>query len=335
MLAGLGVILLSAEWFTNGVEALGRKFSFSQAVVGSLLAAVGTALPETILPLVAIFTSREDASHAIGIGAILGAPFMLATLGFFLIGVTVFLSGRQGGRPPDVMLEMRTARRDLVFFIGMYSSAIFLPMYFGHAATPAVAVFLLLGYIYYVSRTVRGDSAALEHLEGLHILRVPQHFNWVRCGDPGLRWIVLQVVLSLAVMVGGAHLFVKSLTSISLAWGMDPLLFALLLAPVATELPEKFNSVVWVLKKKDGLAVGNMTGAMVFQATFPVSVGLLCTDWQLSALAFFSAAMAILSAVVLLAAIHFCKRVSPWLMMLGGVLYFIYAVVAIVNMRTG
>ncbi len=73
LVISLGLILLAAECFTNGIELVGRRLSFSQAVVGSVLAAVGTALPETILPIVAIFSHRNASSHEIGVGAILGA----------------------------------------------------------------------------------------------------------------------------------------------------------------------------------------------------------------------------------------------------------------------
>ena len=76
---GLALILLAAEFFTNGVEWLGKKLNLSEGAVGSVLAAVGTALPESIIPIIAILFSPDASSHEIGIGAILGAPFMLAT----------------------------------------------------------------------------------------------------------------------------------------------------------------------------------------------------------------------------------------------------------------
>ncbi len=54
ILAGLVVIVLSAELFTNGIEWLGQRLQLSEGVVGSVLAAVGTALPETLIPFVAV-----------------------------------------------------------------------------------------------------------------------------------------------------------------------------------------------------------------------------------------------------------------------------------------
>jgi len=130
-------------------------------------------------------------------------------------------------------------------------------------------------------------------------------------------------------MIKGAHTFVQSLEHISVKFGMDPLLFALLLAPVATELPEKFNSVTWTWKGRDTLAMGNITGAMVFQSTFPVSVGLLFTEWNITGMALFSALLAILSSLIVLGVIILKKRVSPLAVLFGGTLYLVYALVLI------
>jgi cation:H+ antiporter len=110
---------------------------------------------------------------------------------------------------------------------------------------------------------------------------------------------------------------------------MNPLLFALILAPVATELPEKFNSITWTWKGRDTLALGNITGAMVFQATFPLSVGLLFTEWKLTGMAFFSAIIALTSAFIVLMELIIRKRISPYTMLLGGVFYLIYAIVIV------
>lgn len=325
LLLSLGMILLAAEGFTNAIEVVGRRLSFSQAVVGSILAAVGTALPETILPMVAIFAHGAHQSKEIGVGAILGAPFMLATIGFFLVGFTAFIASRRAGRVPEVRAEHRTLKRDLKFFLAMYSMAVFLPIMFGHVVAVPLAFLLFGGYIFYVMRTMAGDSAELEHFEGLHIVKMPVKWGLVDEKEHHIAWAFLQVAVALTLMVWGAHIFVQNLGVVSVACGMSPLLFALLVAPIATELPEKFNSVTWTLKGKDTLAVGNMTGAMVFQSTFPVSVGLLFTPWKVEGLALVSAILALASAAVVLGAVTYRRRVDPWVMILGGSFYVVYA----------
>src|SRR5213083_868925 len=93
------VILAGAELFTNGIEWFGRKLELAEGAVGSVLAAVGTALPETMIPLIAILLGGQENSHAVGVGAVLGAPFMLSTLAMFVtgVGVLAFRSRRATG----------------------------------------------------------------------------------------------------------------------------------------------------------------------------------------------------------------------------------------------
>lgn len=329
LLAGLILILIAAESFTNGIETLGRRFSLSQAVVGSLLAAVGTAMPETILPVVAIFFYSGESAKDIGVGAILGAPFMLSTLAFFLVGLTVLISFLKKKRKFEINAEPHSTMRDLVFFIPMYAAAVLIPIFAGRSFAILIAILLVFAYIFYAYRTFKGESADLEHSEEMYLLKICRKAGLIVSENPPLFLIAVQVIGSLIIMIAGAHTFVASLEHVSVRFGMDPLLFALLLAPVATELPEKFNSVSWTWKGRDTLAVGNITGAMVFQSTFPVSVGLLFTEWKLTGMALFSAVIALVSAIVILMEIVIRKKISPFSMLFGGVLYLIYAVVLI------
>ncbi|MBS1126245.1 MAG: Ca2+/Na+ antiporter [Nitrospirae bacterium] len=330
LLFGLVIILFAAEFFTNGIESFGRHFSFSQAVVGSIFAAVGTALPETILPVVAIFMYGGESAKEIGVGAILGAPFMLSTLAFFLVGLTVSVAALKKKRTFELKVEAHSIKRDLLFFLAMYSLAIILPLVLGRRSLVIISCTLVAGYILYIYVTFRGESANLEHSEGMYFWRMLSRMTKKPSSQsPPLFLIFLQILIALLVMIKGAHTFVQSLEHISLKFGMDPLLFALLLAPVATELPEKFNSVTWTWKGRDTLALGNITGAMVFQATFPVSVGLLFTEWNITGMALFSALIAIVSSLTVIGVIIIKKRVSPVVMLFGGVLYLLYALVLV------
>jgi len=332
LILSLVMILISAEVFTNGVETFGRRLSLSQAVVGSILAAVGTALPETILPFVAIFMYGGSAGEHIGVGAILGAPFMLSTLAFFLVGFTAIISHMRKKRAFELRVELHGMKRDLVFFIFMYGVAISLAL-FVHGGRIFIAAALIAGYIIYAVITFRGVSEGIVHAEELYFRRLSRFLRNRSSasiqGPEGIPLIVFQVLCALALMVGGAQVFVMALETLSRAWGLSPLLFALLVAPIATELPEKFNSVSWTLKGRDTLAVGNITGAMVFQATFPVSLGLLCTDWALSGLSLISAVLALLSALVVLADISIRKKLSPVTLLLSGLFYAVYAILII------
>ncbi|MCG2720486.1 MAG: sodium:calcium antiporter [Thermodesulfovibrionales bacterium] len=330
LLFGLLMILAAAEIFTNGVEAFGIKFNLSQAVIGRLLAAVGTTMPETILPIVAIFFYSGKSAEDIGVGAILGAPFMLSTLAFFLVGVTVILSHIRKRRKFEIHVEALSMKRDLLFFIPMYGAAVLLPALAGRIFALPVAILLILGYIFYAYKTFCcKESAGIEYTEKMYLWRILTSLSFAKKENPHVVAIVVQIVVALTVMIAGAHTFVESLEHVAVRFGMNPLLFALMLAPIATELPEKFNSITWTWKGRDTLALGNITGAMVFQSTFPVSVGLLFTEWKLSGMAFFSAMIALTSALIVLTELILRKRISPYTMLTGGGLYLIYAIILV------
>jgi cation:H+ antiporter len=331
LFAGLAMILLASELFTNGIEAFGRHFSFSQAVVGSIFAAVGTALPETILPVVAIFFYGGASAGEIGVGAILGAPFMLSTLAFFLVGVTALTAALRKKRTFALLVETQSIRRDLSFFLAMYCLAVIAPLFLGRKLLAPIAVLLVAGYIVYAWMTFRGESADMGHAKEVYIWRLLGTAAHSAAPEAPLPLILIQVAFSLGVMIAGARTFVSSLGGISIRFGMDPLLFSLLLAPFATELPEKFNSVTWTWKGRDTLAMGNITGAMVFQSTFPVSVGLLFTDWRITGLALFSALLALLSSATVLAMIMTTKKVSPRVLLFSGCLYLVYLAAVILR----
>ena len=251
---------------------------------------------------------------------------------FSLWGLPRPLPRWRGKRRFELRVEVHSVKRDISFFLVMYSFAVLLPIIAGKAVVIPLSIALVAGYVLYAWMTLRSESAGLEHADEMYFLIPAKWFMGSAAeGPPHLVLILLQVFAALAVMVGGAHIFVRSLEEVSLRFGMDPLLFALLLAPVATELPEKFNSVSWTWKGRDTLAVGNITGAMVFQSTFPVSVGLVFTDWKITGMALLSALIALLSSLVLLGVILIKKRITPFTMLFSGCLYLVYALVLVLR----
>ena len=85
LLASFAVILAGALLFTNAIEWAGHRLGLGEGATGSVLAAVGTAMPETLIPIVALIGGGEG-SEDVAIGAIIGAPFLLATIAMALVG---------------------------------------------------------------------------------------------------------------------------------------------------------------------------------------------------------------------------------------------------------
>ena len=326
----LVLILMSAEVFTNGIEWVGENFGLSEGAVGSVLAAVGTALPETLLPIVAIFLGGANAEE-IGIGAILGAPFMLTTLAMFVLGLSALIFSRGGRRSTDLRGDRRVLLMDLGYFLGMYALAtvagVFHPRWFKWG----LAVTLLVGYIFYVRRHFQSPGEQTEEAEATGEVRPLYLGRMLRRGTsrsiPHPTWAsIAQVAASLVGIIFGARLFVAGIETIAHTFHVPPLALALLIAPVATELPEKFNSIIWVRRRKDTLALGNITGAMVFQSSFPVTIGLLLTPWRLTGDALVAALVALAAGSMLWITLKVRGALGARLLLAQGALFAGYAV---------
>ena len=327
------IILIGAELFTNGIEWFGRKLELAEGAVGSVLAAVGTALPETMIPIIAILSGGgSSSSHGIGVGAILGAPFMLSTLAMFVTGVAVVYAGRK--RPTgDVMpVDTKVLAHDMRYFAIAYAVAIaaaFLPL---EPAWPKwiVAVVLIGIYGWYVKGHFEDDpSVDLGDLAPLRFNRLDPATPNGEGVVPRLRIVNLQVLAALGLIIIGAFFFVDAVEHLSSSFGIAPIIVALVIAPIATELPEKFNSVIWVRQGKDTLAMGNITGAMVFQSTIPTVVALLfaADAWHFSSdsrVAFFSAAIAFVSSAVIFIPMARSGRLLGRNLLVGGLFYVAY-----------
>lgn len=336
----LVVILAGAELFTNGVEWIGEGFGLSEGAVGSVLAAVGTALPETILPLVAILSGRE-AGEEIGTGAILGAPFMLTTLAMVVISVTVLATARGGRRSTDLAFDVTVIRQDLGYFLVMYSLATVAGLLNRKTVDYALVVVLLVGYAYYVRRHFQApgepelQEEAKSEIKPLYAWTGLRRFRrslaeWTKEASTGAPFV--QVAIALGLIIGGAELFILAVDRVASDVGVSPLAFSLLVAPVATELPEKFNSVLWVRRRKDTLALGNMTGAMVFQSSFPVTLGLLLTPWKLDGPGLVAAALALVAGGVLWVQIRVQGRLSGQMLALQGLFYAGYVIYVVTRL---
>jgi cation:H+ antiporter len=330
LILSLLVILAGAELFTNGVEWVGEGFGLSEGAVGSVLAAVGTALPETLLPIIAI-VSGHSAGEDIGIGAILGAPFMLTTLAMVVVAVAVFIFARGGRRPLELSIDRHVIQQDLGYFLVMYSLAVVAGLLKSKPVDYALVIVLMVGYVYYVRRhflaETEPDPNAGEDIRPLYFwgwLRKLMRSlpEWTKNGPVAAPFVQVGVALGLIVL--GAEIFVNAVSNIGTAAGIPALAFSLLVAPLATELPEKFNSVIWVGRRKDTLAMGNMTGAMVFQSSFPVTIGLLFTPWELHSEALVAAIVALLAGSVLYLTLRIRGRLTAPLLLIQGVFYVAY-----------
>ena len=340
LLVSFVVILAGAELFTNGIEWFGHKLGLAEGAVGSVLAAVGTALPETMIPIIAILFASQEHSDEIGVGAILGAPFMLATLAMFVTGLAVLYQARHREAGDVMPVDPRVLGADIRTFGITYGLAIAAAVVLPSEPTwpkILVAVALIVIYGWYVKGHFEADPTVdAGDLAPLRFHRFDRHRTVAADNAPRLRVINLQVLFALGLIVVGAIQFVDAVSHISLSLGVSEVLLALVVAPIATELPEKFNSIIWIRQGKDTLAMGNITGAMVFQAAIPTSVALIFAPetWVAGPglyIAFASAGIAFLSSAAIFLPMARSGRLRGRGLLVGGAFYVVYLAIVVIG----
>jgi cation:H+ antiporter len=275
LLGSAAVIYFACEFFVNGVEWLGRKLSVGSTATGTILAAFGTALPESVVTFVAVAFGKGDAQRELGVGAALGGPLALSTIAYATVGVTLLLSRQPLKRTGDVREQFRRLSRDQGWFLTIFLAKLAVGLV-AFAFKPWLGILFLGAYaLYFWKEMSRDDGDEVE--DALE----PLILAGKRKGEPPLSLSVLQTISALVVIFAASRVFVTQLDALGPALGLRPQLLALLLSPIATELPETMNAIIWVRQGKHRLALANISGAMMIQATVPTAFGLFWTPWLL------------------------------------------------------
>ena len=311
------LIYLACEYFVNGVEWAGHRFDFGQNATGTILAAFGTALPESVVTFVAVVFGKSPAQREIGIGAALGGPLVLGTIAYAVVGWTLLASRRGPQRLAPLAVDHSHLSRDQAWFLVIFGAKIALGI-LAFAWKPWCGLVFLAAYSAYFWKETR---ARRDEAEGaLEPLRIRP-----RDARPSTGWVLLQTLAAMLLIFGACRVFVNQLIVLGPLTGLSPQVVALLLSPIATELPEILNAVIWVRQRKERLALANVSGAMMIQATVPTALGLFFTPWILSRALLWAAAVTATS-VLALYLLFRRGRVAPGKLSLFALFYLLFAV---------
>jgi cation:H+ antiporter len=362
-------IYLSCEWFVNAVEWLGKRLNVGKMAVGTILAAFGTALPESVVTLVAVTTGGTPQAKDIGVGAAMGGPLALATVAYATTGVALLFKNRQrhrdralaqtlagpasnvsamdkgrgdgavllqavsDQRPPGLHAPGRHRRltdpaeaarlaKDQRWFLAVFVFKVALGLV-AFAFKPWLGLLFFATYAVYFWREMRGGEEGADggqddddELEPLKLQP--------GAASPAAWAVAVQTLATLAVIFFASQLFVHQLDAVGPMIGLPAAVTALLLSPIATELPEIMNAIIWVRQGKTKLALANISGAMMIQATVPSGLGLLFTPWKFDGALIWAGAMTMAAIVYLLATLRF-SRLTPARLAWAGALYVVFA----------
>ena len=317
LLGSAAVIYFACEFFVNGVEWVGRRLSVGSTATGTILAAFGTALPESAVTFVAVAFGGSHAQKDIGVGAALGGPLVLATIAYAVVGV-VLLAGRQPlKKTAEVQRQFKRLSRDQGWFLGIFAAKIGLGLV-AFAFKPWLGIAFLAAYALYFWQEMRHDEGDVEEPD-LEPLKIAP-----RRSEPSAALALLQTGVALVVIFAASRVFVSQLDALGPALGLKPQLLALLLSPIATELPETMNAIIWVRQGKHRLALANISGAMMIQATVPTAFGLFFTPWLLDRSLLLAAAVTTVAVGVMFVAFR-CGLISRRLLAAMGLFYALFA----------
>ncbi|MFD9355747.1 sodium:calcium antiporter [Streptomyces sp. NPDC060031] len=335
-------IYLSCEWFVNAVEWLGERLNVGKMAVGTILAAFGTALPESVVTLVAVTTGATEEAKNIGVGAAMGGPLALATVAYGVTGTMLILKRRkdraailagaagaagssvalpQGGEALGDAKDMKRLARDQKWFLPIFIVKVALGLV-AFAFKPALGVLFFAAYAVYFVREIRSSRAddTDDEEEELEPLKLQP-----KASSPATWAVVVQTLAALVVIFFAAHFFVKQLDVIGPMLGLSATVTALLLSPIATELPEIMNAVIWVRQGKVKLALANISGAMMIQATVPSGIGLFFTSWHFDGPLLWSGIITVAAIVYLLLTMR-AHKLTPGRLAIAGLFYVVFAI---------
>lgn len=317
LLGSAVVIYLACEYFVNGVEWVGRKLAVGQQATGSILAAFGTALPESVITFIAVVFGDTPEQKSLGVGAALGGPLVLATIAYGVVGVTLLVCRQRLANSEAIRRDFKRLSRDQGWFLVIFVAKIALGLVV-FAYKPWLGMLFLAAYAVYFWKEMRGEQEEEEHeLEPLKL--APNQ------ATPSTSAAVTQTLIALAVIFAASHFFVGQLDALGPMLGIPPQLLALLLSPIATELPETLNAIIWVRQGKHRLALANISGAMMIQATVPTALGLFFTSWVLDSSLVLAAMVTLLGVGIMFCA--FGKGIiSRGLLASMALLYVLFAV---------
>lgn len=325
LIMGIALTFTGGLVFTNAIEYLGGRSRIGGSFIGAVISPIFTSMPELTVFIVALYLYGGVTGEEIGMGTIIGEPFMVSTLVFPIIFLVVLLGLMMRTRSDAVLEVDRELVTPYVFFTALFPTVLLpamLPMGFIRFV---ISILLIMAYVYYVSRMYRSQGSLIMEYEDAYILRlvrgsISKMFHYVL--------LSIQLLLSMILLITGSRFMVMGIGGISEALNISAMAMSIIITPIATIMPESITAIIWAFKGRDTLAVASLVGEKVLYSTIYPALGLVLTSWALSIEAVVS--VIVTEAVSLLILYHIIKGGLTWdTAILGLAGYIMYIVVTL------
>ena len=274
LLAGLGLVVLGADWLVNGASSIARRAGISEFVIGLTIVGFGTSCPELVVSLSGAIEGNSD----ISVGNVVGSNIFNV---LFILGLTAMVL--------PVGMTDKNRRIDIPITLGVTILLIILGIT-GSMSGPGISrwegVLMLLVFSAYLFYCFKSDSK--------------DEFSETQQATLSITKSIALTLTGLAGLIFGGDLFVDSATALARQIGVSDKFIAVTILAGGTSLPELATSLVAAIKGKEQLALGNILGSNVFNAMLILGLSSVITPLSFASMTIVDIITLVLSAVLLL-----------------------------------
>ncbi|MFM5191329.1 calcium/sodium antiporter [Aeromonas media] len=269
LIAGLALLVWSADKFVDGAAATARYAGMPPLLIGMVIIGFGTSAPEMVVSALA----SMQGNPGLALGNAYGSNITNIAL---ILGLTALIS--------PIAVSSQVVRKEIPILLGitLLTGALLIDGHLGRSdALILGGVFVvLLGWSIWTGIKGKGDALDEDVNVEIDSEAMP------------LKKAIFWLIVGLVLLVGASRLLVWGAVTIAQAFGISDLVIGLTIVAVGTSLPELASSLMAIKKKEHDLALGNVLGSNLFNtlavvgiaagiAPLDVDPAVLSRDWSL------------------------------------------------------
>jgi len=256
-IVGLVILVKGCDIFIDGASAIATKLGISEHMIGLTIVALATSLPELAVSSIASYNQEAG----IAIGNIIGSNISNICL---ILGVAA------------IIMILKTDKQTIedTFFMVVVTILFIVLIAIDHTLNRYDALLFLLLYIYFIYRLYKTHKKKTAHL-------TIQKEGVIKEG--------LFITLGASGLILGAHFLVESGVGIAQLLDVPPSIIGLTMIAFGTSIPELSSTVTAALKKRYGIAVGNIIGSNIINILLVLGISGLINPLSIGKKIFISA----------------------------------------------
>lgn len=264
LLGWLGELIFAHWLLSDGAEHLAERWG--GRFVGRTLLSVATTLPEIGI----VVAATKNGSYGTAIGSALGSNLFMMTFG---LAIMLIIATTRLSKAPQKFIDVKEFGLDKIFLIitAVAGAVMFINGYDVMDGIVFAGMFAV--YIGFAFREMKKEKKMMKmvpfevHLhENPSQIKSKKHFT---------RAMILFVAGTVGIFIG-AEPFVHALEGVSVDFGVSVVVLAVIVSPLAGEMPEKISMIFLARKSASGasIAVANVLGSKILNNTLLLSVAI-------------------------------------------------------------